>query len=328
MNWWLVSATNLHPPERLSMLRALLVAIVTLAGVGPVLAAADIDTCRDPASEAEARLVACSAVTTDDTITGKPRAAAYQVIGDAFMKKCDYDSAIDAFGKAHDADPDNVGYVNSRGIAYSSKGDDEHALSDCDLCLQMRPNFANAYNNRGIIFLRKLDFPRALDEFNAAIKFGPTSPNRYIHLNNRARAETLLQQYDAALADFAEAQRLNADGPQVPHCLHRDEAVRRGDRGLQRGARENAEKRFCADQPCQCLPCQGRPRRCPGRLQRGDQDRPEQHPGACRARAILREDNAAHHCTEAGQQGPFQHRTGSRIHGGLRRQAWRNRARR
>jgi hypothetical protein len=72
------------------MLRALFVAIVTLAGVGPVLAAADIDTCRDQAAEPEARLVACSAVTADDTITGKPRGAAYLVIGDSFMKKRDY----------------------------------------------------------------------------------------------------------------------------------------------------------------------------------------------------------------------------------------------
>lgn len=198
------------------MLRALFVAIVTLVGMGPVLAAVDIDTCRDPAAEPEARRVACSAVTADDSITGRLRAAAYQVIGDTFMKKRDYDSAIDAFGKAHDADPDNVGYVNSRGIAYSSKGDDEHALADYDLCLQMRPHFANAYNNRGIIFLRKLDFARALDEFNAAVKYGPNSPNRYTHLTNRARAETLLKQYDAALADFSEAQKLNADGPQVP----------------------------------------------------------------------------------------------------------------
>jgi len=198
------------------MLRALFVAIVTLAGAGPVLAAADIDACRDPATEPEARLVACSAVTADDRISGKSRAAAYQVIGDSFMKKRDYDSAITAFSKAHDADPDNIGHVNSRGIAYSSKGDDEHALADYDLCLQMRPNFASAYNNRGIIFLRKLDFRRALDEFNAAIKFGPTSPSRYTHLNNRARTETLLQQYDAALADFAEAQNLSPDGPQVP----------------------------------------------------------------------------------------------------------------
>src|ERR1700730_4513374 len=106
MNWRSLPATNLHPPERLPMLRALFVAIVALVGMGPVLAAADIDTCRDPAAESEARLVACSAVTADDTITGKPRAAAYQVIGDAFMKKRDYDGAIDAFGKAHEADPD------------------------------------------------------------------------------------------------------------------------------------------------------------------------------------------------------------------------------
>lgn len=203
------------------MLRALFVAIVTLAGIGPVLAAADIDICRDTATEPETRLIACSAATLDDTITGKPRAVAYQVIGDSFMKKRDYDGAIEAFGKAHDADPGNIGYVNSRGLAYSSKGDDEHALADFDLSLQMRPNFANAYNNRGIIFLRKLDFPRALDEFNAAVKFDANSPLRYNHLFNRARTESLLQQYDAALADFAEAQKLSADGAQVQssRCL-------------------------------------------------------------------------------------------------------------
>jgi tetratricopeptide (TPR) repeat protein len=80
----------------------------------------------------------------------------------------------------------------------------------------MRPNFASAYNNRGIILLRKLDFQHALEEFNSAIKYGTNSPMRYTHLYNRARAESLLQQYDAALADFAEAQKLNADGSQVP----------------------------------------------------------------------------------------------------------------
>src|SRR4051812_44607193 len=107
MNSWSRPATNLHSPERLAMLRALFVASVTLAGVGPALAAADIDTCRDPVAEPEARLVACSAVTVDDAITGKPKAAAYQVMGDSFMKKRDYDSAITAFGKAHDEDPEN-----------------------------------------------------------------------------------------------------------------------------------------------------------------------------------------------------------------------------
>ena len=65
------------------MLRALLIGIVTLVAAGPALAAADIDTCRDLGADPDARLVACSAVAADDTITGKPRAAAYQVIGES-----------------------------------------------------------------------------------------------------------------------------------------------------------------------------------------------------------------------------------------------------
>ena len=197
------------------MLRALFLLAVTLAA-GPTLAAGDIDTCRDAAADPAVRLAACETVIADDKITGKTRASAFWVRGDSLMKKRDYDNAIAAFSAAHDIDADNVGYLNSRGIAYMSKGDDEHALADYDLCLQMRPNFGNAYNNRGIIFLRKLDFQRAFAEFDAAVKSAASGPNHYLHLYNRARSESLLKQYDAALADFFEAQKLNADGPQVP----------------------------------------------------------------------------------------------------------------
>ena len=196
------------------MLRALFVAIVTLAGVGPVLAAADIDTCRDQAAEAEARLVACSAVTADDTITGKPRAAAYQVIGESFMKKRDYDGAIGAYSKAIDADPDNVGNLNSRGIAHERKGEDDLALADYDLCLQKRPNYGAAFNNRGVIYMRKGDLTRAFDEFSAALR--NNSQNRYYAFFNRGHLQTLQKQYDAAIADFAEAQKLNPSASQIP----------------------------------------------------------------------------------------------------------------
>jgi hypothetical protein len=47
-----------------------------------------------------------------------------------------YDGAIAAFSAAHDAAPDNVGHLNLRGIAYSNKGDDEHALADYEMCLK------------------------------------------------------------------------------------------------------------------------------------------------------------------------------------------------
>ena len=57
-----------------------------------------------------------------------------------------------------------------RGIAYSYKGDDERALADYDLCLQLRPTYGSAYNNRGLIFMRRGELQRALDEFNLAVK--------------------------------------------------------------------------------------------------------------------------------------------------------------
>jgi tetratricopeptide (TPR) repeat protein len=184
---------------------------VALVAAAPALAAGDIDGCRDVGAEPAARLTACESVIADDKITGKSKAAAFGVRGDMLNKKRDYDGAILAFSAALDADPDNVSYINSRGIAYSNKGDDEHALADYDLALQMRPTFASPYNNRGLIFMRNGDLTRAIEELNSAVKLSSKSPNRYIDLTNRGRLNTLLKQYDAALADFAEAQKVNPD---------------------------------------------------------------------------------------------------------------------
>src|SRR5947209_4749080 len=128
------------------MLRAFFLILATLLAAAPALAAGDIDACRDAQAEPVARLAACESVIADDKITGKPRAAALWYRGDTLHKKRDYDGAIAAFSAAHDADPDNVNILNSRGIAYSNKGDDEHALADYEMCLKLRPNFSNAYN--------------------------------------------------------------------------------------------------------------------------------------------------------------------------------------
>ena len=59
--------------------------------------------------------------------------------------------------------------LNSRGLAYSNKGDDERALADYDRACKLRPNFPAPYNNRGLIFMRKGELQRAYDEFNIAL---------------------------------------------------------------------------------------------------------------------------------------------------------------
>ena len=120
------------------MLRALLLGLVMLAAAGPAQAAGDIDTCRNATAEPVARL-----------------AAAFWYRGDSLVKKRDYDGAIAAFTASHEIAPQNINVINARGIAYSYKGDDERALADYDLCLQLRPTYGSAYNNRGLIFMRR-----------------------------------------------------------------------------------------------------------------------------------------------------------------------------
>ena len=198
------------------MLRALWLGLVMLAAAGSARAAGDIDMCRNTTAEPAARLAACESVIADDKITGPSRAAALWFRGDTLMKKRDYDGAIAAFTASHEIAPQNINVINARGIAYSSKGDDERALADYDLCLQLRPTYGSAYNNRGLIFMRRGELQRALDEFNLAVKHIFNDQSRYLHHYNRARLQGLMKQYDASLADYAEAQKVNPDGAQVP----------------------------------------------------------------------------------------------------------------
>ena len=80
----------------------------------------------------------------------------------------------------------------------------------------MRPTYGSAYNNRGLIFMRRGELQRALDEFDLAVKHIFNDQSRYLHHYNRGRLQGLMKRYDASLADFDEAQKVNPDGPQVP----------------------------------------------------------------------------------------------------------------
>jgi tetratricopeptide (TPR) repeat protein len=196
------------------MLRAIGLSLVLSVLAIPALAATDLETCRDNKAEAAARLTACTAAAADDNVTGRPKSFANWYIGDALLKKRDYDGAIAILNKALELDPDNAVVLNSRGLAYSNKGDEEHALADFDLALQKRPNFPSPYNNRGLIFLRRGELQRAYDEFNIALSLN-SGNNRYVNLLNLGRVQTLRKQYESALAYFAEGKPLRPEGWEI-----------------------------------------------------------------------------------------------------------------
>ena len=204
------------------MLRALFVSTVILvvSTVTPAIAGLtlgdDLDTCRDRQADAKLRLAACENLLAAGQLTGKDLSIAMAVHGNVLMTKGDNDKAIAAFSAAHDADPDNVGIIDARGIAYERKGQDDLAMEDYNLALQKHPNFGAAYNNRGTIYLRRGAFQSALDDFNAAVKY---APKMYVAHTNRGRVLTFSKDFDGALADFAEAEQIDPAPPQA--AMHR-----------------------------------------------------------------------------------------------------------
>jgi tetratricopeptide (TPR) repeat protein len=203
------------------MLRVFFGLVVTLAIAGPVLAD-DMESCRDKQTEAKARLDACEKVIAAGQVTGKDLAIANYVRGQVFRTKGNYDRAISAFDAAHTADPDNPEYITFRGLAYEEKGDDDHAMADYNLVLQTHPKAGRAFYNRGTLYLRKAALQSALDDFNQALQYVPsTSSLAYLAHADRGRVLTINKDFDGALADFAEADRINpaASLARLNRCL-------------------------------------------------------------------------------------------------------------
>jgi tetratricopeptide (TPR) repeat protein len=200
------------------MLRVLFASALALLAAVPALAD-DMETCRDKDKQVDpkARLDACDRIIAGQ-VTGKDLAAALFGRGVVLVGKRDYDKAIVALSAAHDADPDNTGIIDWRGIAYERKGQDELAMADYNLALQKRPKFGAAYNNRGTLYMRKGALQSALDDLNLAVQYAPAM---YIAHTNRAHVLIINKDYDGALADLDAASKIDAAGPQAPtyRCL-------------------------------------------------------------------------------------------------------------
>src|SRR6266702_740433 len=189
----------------------ILVSGASIAAAEPQLGD-DLATCRDRQAEAQARATACDNLLNADRLTGKDKALALVVRGNALITKRDYDRAIEALSSAIDLDPDYVGAINVRGVAHERKGEDDLAMADYNLAIQKRANFGFAYNNRGTIQLRRGALQSALDDFNLSIKY---TPKFLLGWTNRARVRTLTKDFDGAIADFAEAEKIDPTAPQI-----------------------------------------------------------------------------------------------------------------
>ena len=110
------------------------------------------------------------------------------VDGDLAMMTGQLDKAIPAYSEAIRQNPKNVDAYTSRGLCYSSKGDQEKAFKDFDDAIRLAPKNSKAYKYRGTIYSAKAEFDLAIADFEQAIQFDKSDQDA-LKLKEQAQAK-------------------------------------------------------------------------------------------------------------------------------------------
>ena len=93
---------------------------------------------------------------------------------------------------------------SNRGVAYSSKGDQDRAIADFNEAIQLDPKYALAFASRAFAYASKRDNDRAIADFNEAIRLDPKNARAFCY-----RGELKRQINDATSgADIKKARQL------------------------------------------------------------------------------------------------------------------------
>jgi tetratricopeptide (TPR) repeat protein len=101
----------------------------------------------------------------------------------------------------------SAAYVN-RGLGFVTKDNLEHAMSDYDSAIEANPVNAEAFVVRGNLFRKNGEESKALADYDRAIAI-PVRPANASETLDRARAYMYKGDFDAALIDLNEVNRLN-----------------------------------------------------------------------------------------------------------------------
>jgi tetratricopeptide (TPR) repeat protein len=151
-------------------------------------------------------ITGCTPLIQSGQETGAKLAKAFYNRGNAYLRKREYDRAIQDDDEAIRLDPSNALALNSRGIAHKDKGEYDRAIQDYDEAIRLNPSYASAFNNRGIVYVDKGEYDRAIQDYGEAIRLDPSFASAF---NNRGAAYDAIGDYDRAIQNFDEAIELN-----------------------------------------------------------------------------------------------------------------------
>jgi len=100
-------------------------------------------------------------------------ATIYGTLGEIYMKKKDFQKAIDNYKKATDFDSNNYKYHKDLGVAYERKGDLDQALEEYKSAILDNDSDSQVHYLAGCIYDKKNDYENALEQFKKASELEP-----------------------------------------------------------------------------------------------------------------------------------------------------------
>jgi tetratricopeptide (TPR) repeat protein len=169
--------------------------------------------------EPDRAIVNCTKLIGSSRGDDKKLAQAYQLRGEAYRAKKQFESAITDFTEAIRADPSYTIAYNNRGLSYQELARFHQAIADFDTAIQLEPKFAIAYSNRALALERIGQQEQAIVDLSEAIRL---DPDNALSRFNRGMSYLNLGSFDNAVLDFSEVIRLR---PQLAiGYLHRGAA--------------------------------------------------------------------------------------------------------
>jgi tetratricopeptide (TPR) repeat protein/CHAT domain-containing protein len=129
---------------------------------------------------------------------------------DAAGSELAYDKAIADYSRAIQIDPENVLYLENRGISYRLSKRYGAALRDFNKAVGMDAGRVSLFNSRGHVFYELGEYANAAEDYGSAIKLAPEVA---LYYENRADSYRKLQDWEKAFPDYNESVRLESENP-------------------------------------------------------------------------------------------------------------------
>lgn len=127
---------------------------------------------------------------------------AYFQLGRTLALQGNFREAVANFSTTLGFNPDHLGALNSRGVAYTHLLEFGSAVSDFSRVIELEPHSADAYYNRALAYGKLEKFDLAIQDYSQAIYI---NPRHYQAFNNRGVAYRELRKFEKAIVDFGHS---------------------------------------------------------------------------------------------------------------------------